>query len=361
LDPSYAVNTLLSATAIVTLLVSRKLGWIMTNNRQAYFSKKTLFLFLILGSAWHSFCFAADNTATGATQPLSAQEVQAITDRNVTIPGSDMNTKIGKKILIQPGDQTDQPISDEEMNTPAQTTAEAIPEVKDPLEHFNRSVFSFNDKVDTYILKPIATFYNMIMPKPLNQGVHNFFLNINNLPNIANDILQFNFYQMANDLWRFGVNTTIGIGGLFDIGSRIGLMPYSNDFGLTLAKWGYQNSTYVVLPFFGPYTIRDALGLPVDYYVFSIYPHIHPRRTRYAIYGLGVIDKRAQYLQFQELMDEASIDKYVFTRNAYLQRRAYQIDENHHLSYSDKLPARNSSTQQAIEKIETPSDLSPEL
>lgn len=208
--------------------------------------------------------------------------------------------------------------------------------VEDPYEKFNRVMFAFNDKLDTYLLKPVATFYNTIMPKPLNQGVHNFFLNIGNLPTIANDLLQFNFYQMANDVWRLGVNTTAGIGGIFDVAGRIGLKPYANDFGLTLATWGFDQSNYLVLPFFGPNTVRDAIGIPVDYYVFSIYPRIKSNKARYAIYGLGVIDRRAQLLQFQSVMEEASLDKYVFIRNAYLQRRAYLIDQNQHLSFASR-------------------------
>lgn len=215
-------------------------------------------------------------------------------------------------------------------------TGEDQPLAKDPLEKFNRAMFTFNDKLDIYILKPVATFYNAIMPRPLNQGIHNVFLNIGNLPTIANDILQFNFYQMANDMWRLGINTTVGIGGLFDIAGRIGLEPYSNDFGLTLAAWGYDNSTYLVLPFFGPNTIRDGIGIPVDYYAFSIYPYIKPYKTRYAIYGLGIIDRRAQLLQFQSVMEEASLDKYIFVRNAYMQRRAFQIEQNEHRSFADK-------------------------
>ena len=218
-------------------------------------------------------------------------------------------------------------------------TLDALPvsePVKDPLEKFNRAMFTFNDKLDIYLVKPIATFYNAIIPKPLNQGIHNVFLNIGNLPNIANDILQFNFYQMANDMWRLGINTTIGIGGLFDIAGRMGLEPYENDFGLTLASWGYKNSSYLVLPFLGPNTIRDGIGIPVDYYVFSIYPHIKPYKTRYAILGLYVIDRRAQLLQYQTVMEEVSLDKYVFVRNAYMQRRVYKIEQNQHLSFADK-------------------------
>lgn len=198
----------------------------------------------------------------------------------------------------------------------------------DPYETFNRSTFILNDKVDVYIMKPIATVYNKIIPKPLNAGIHNFFLNIGNLPTIANDILQLHFYQALSDLWRLTINTTIGIGGLFDVAARIGLDPYTNDFGLTLARWGYANSNYLVLPLFGPSSPRDTIGLPVDYFAFSIYPRIHPQSTRYQIYGLGVVDKRAQLLQYQTVLEEAALDQYVFVRNAYLQHRAYQMEQN---------------------------------
>ncbi len=219
--------------------------------------------------------------------------------------------------------------------TPADDDAVPAPVVKDPYEGFNRAMFTFNDKLDTYIMKPIARAYNAIMPRPLNDGVHNFFTNIGNLPTIANDLLQANFFQAANDSWRLVINTTIGVGGLFDVAERMKLKPYKNDFGLTLAKWGYRDSNYLVLPFFGPNTPRDGIGIPVDYFAFSIYPYIDNTKTRYAIYGLGVVDKRAQLLRFQGVMDEASVDKYVFQRNAYMQHRAYQIDQNDHRTYAD--------------------------
>lgn len=227
------------------------------------------------------------------------------------------------------------PVTDS-TSTAASLDEPAPAPVNDPYEGFNRAMFTFNDKIDKFIMKPIARAYNAVMPRPLNQGIHNVFMNINNLPTIANDILQANFFQAANDSWRLVINTTIGVGGLFDIAERMKLKPYTNDFGLTLAKWGYANSNYLVLPFFGPNTLRDGLGLPVDYFAFSIYPYIQPTKTRYIVYGVGVVDKRAQLLQFQAVMDEASLDKYVFMRNAYLQRRAYQIDQNEHRGYEDQ-------------------------
>jgi phospholipid-binding lipoprotein MlaA len=152
------------------------------------------------------------------------------------------------------------------------------------------------------------------------------------LPTVANDILQLNFYQAMNDSWRFVINSTVGIGGLFDVASRIGLKYYANDFGLTLAIWGWRDSTYLVLPLFGPNTIRDVVEIPVDYY-FSVYPYLRPPSRSWQLYGLGIIDRRAQLLQFQSVFEQAAIDKYVFTRNAYLQRRAYQIEENRRIGY----------------------------
>ena len=203
----------------------------------------------------------------------------------------------------------------------------------DPYERFNRAMFRFNDTLDAYALKPIATLYNAIMPKPLNAGVHNVFNNLGELPTIANDLLQFNFYQMSNDLWRLGINTTVGVGGLFDVGTRIGLPYYQNDFGLTLARWGYQQSNYLVLPFFRPNTIRDGLAIPIDYYGFSIYPYIQPDSLSNGIYGVGIVDRRAQLLKYESVFDEASLDKYAFVRDAYLQRRQYQIQQNEALGY----------------------------
>ena len=226
--------------------------------------------------------------------------------------------------------------------TPDSTTQSV--DVADPLESFNRGMFIFNDKIDKIILKPIATVYNAILPKPLNQGIHNFFNNIGNLPTIANDLLQFNFYQAANDIWRLMINSTIGILGLFDIAERMHLYPYSNDFGLTLATWGYRHSNYLVLPFFGPSTIRDGIGLPVDYFAFSIYPHIYPSSTRYAVYFLGVVDRRAQLLQFQSVLEEAALDEYIFIRNAYTQRRAFQMEQNQHRGYFDRLKENDTQT-----------------
>jgi phospholipid-binding lipoprotein MlaA len=206
---------------------------------------------------------------------------------------------------------------------------------KDPLERINRVMFVFNDKLDFYLIKPVAQLYNAIIPKPLNKGIHNFFNNLGELPTIANDLLQLNFFQMTNDTARLIINSTMGIGGLFDIATRMRLPYFQNDFGLTLARWGYANSNYIVLPVFGSYTIRDGLGIPVDYFAFSVYPYVNPQSTRYQLLMLFMVDHRANLLQFEPVLEEAAIDRYVFMRNAYMQHRAFQIEQVKHLGYKE--------------------------
>lgn len=202
---------------------------------------------------------------------------------------------------------------------------------QDPYEGFNRAMFRFNDVLDRAILKPVATGYNAILPKPVVKGISNFFNNIDNIPTVLNDLLQGNLYQATSDAWRLVINSTVGILGFFDVASSIGLERNTEDFGLTLAQWGYKKSNYLVLPFFGPSTVRDGIGLPVNYYYLSIYPYIYPVSTRYEIYGLGVVSRRADLLHFQGVMEEAALDQYVFLRDAYLQRRNYLIERNKEL------------------------------
>lgn len=206
------------------------------------------------------------------------------------------------------------------------------PKVDDPWESMNRVIFSFDDALDEYFLKPVAELYNKIMPKPLNRGIHNIYENVSNVQNIGNDLLQANFYQATSDTWRLFINTTAGLGGTFDVASDIGLYQNDEDFGLTLARWGYTESRYVVLPFFGPSTIRDTIGMPIDYYAFSPYPRIENMRLRYSLYALDIVNQRAQLLKYQDLYEKFSLDKYTFVRDAYLQRRAGQIQRNKELS-----------------------------
>jgi phospholipid-binding lipoprotein MlaA len=203
---------------------------------------------------------------------------------------------------------------------------------RDPFETFNRPMFAFNDWLDRWILKPVATLYIKIMPKPLSKGISNAYNNIDTIPTILNDLLQGNFYQAVSDTWRLGINTTIGVVGLFDVATSMGLEPNNKeDFGLTLAQWGWVNSNYLVLPFIGPGTVRDQLGWPINYQFLTIYPYIRSDSVRYGLYGGGIVVRRAEVLHYESVMEQAALDKYTFVRDAYLQRRAYVIERNKQL------------------------------
>jgi phospholipid-binding lipoprotein MlaA len=200
---------------------------------------------------------------------------------------------------------------------------------EDPLEPFNRQVYLLNDGIDKVIIHPLAVYYDNAFPWPVKKGVSNFFYNLEEVPNIANDILQFNLGHMVNDVWRLVFNTTIGVGGLFDFASRVGLKRNHEDFGLTLAAWGFKKSPYLVVPFFGPETIRDALGIPVDI-VTSVIFYANPPRDMYILKGIKIVETRANLLRTDEILKDA-FDPYVLVRNAYLQRRAHLMSKNDHL------------------------------
>ncbi|MDR3491604.1 MAG: VacJ family lipoprotein [Gammaproteobacteria bacterium] len=197
----------------------------------------------------------------------------------------------------------------------------------DPYEKYNRFMFQINEAFDILVLKPAATLYNTIMPKPLNKGVNNFFKNLELIPTVINDVLQANLYQAANDTWRFGVNSTVGIAGFFDFATPIGLTYNYEDIGLTFAQWGYKNSNYLVLPLIGASTIRDGIGW-VPYYYITVFPYIKSRDLRYEMIGAGILVLRAEFLRYRDVEEQAAFDKYVFMRDAYLQRRAHRIAIN---------------------------------
>jgi len=227
--------------------------------------------------------------------------------------------------------------------------------IHDPYEGFNRVIFNFNDFLDHAVLKPLGTLYKDIVPKPLSKGISNFFANFYTIPTVINDLLQGNFYQTTSDAWRFTINTTVGVLGFFDVASYMGLEPNTEDFGLTLARWGYKDSNYLVLPIFGASTVRDGLfGLPV-YYFMTPYAYISPMEVSYAIYGVDLTSRRADLLNYQSVFDQVMLDKYSFVRDAYLQRRAYQIQRNTELGdpYLEKNAAQMEEQQIKLdEKIQ---------
>lgn len=195
----------------------------------------------------------------------------------------------------------------------------------DPLESMNRKTFAFNSAFEATAVQPIARTYNKIAPAPAKKGIRNFFQNLQMLPTFSNDMLQGNFLDAYKTSWRFVINSTLGIGGFIDIAKHMGLPAHYNDLGITLAKWGDKKSPYLVLPFFGPSTIRDAWGWTFDSSLVTAYAYITPRSTSYALYTGRYIQLYADFLEAKPMIDE-SFDKYAFVRDAFLQNRQYQIE-----------------------------------
>jgi phospholipid-binding lipoprotein MlaA len=197
------------------------------------------------------------------------------------------------------------------------------PHSPDRFECFNRPVYAFNKAADRVVLKPAARIYQGIIPKPLRLMVSNFFQNLNEIPSMGNDLLQGNFAGFRTDASRFLINSTWGMGGLVDLAATRGFDPRKQDFGLTLARWGYQDSSYVVLPFLGPSTVRDGIGRVGTYYM-GVPAYLKSVRLRNSLLGLNFIDTRASLLKIDPALSEA-VDEYIFVREAYLQNRQAQI------------------------------------
>lgn len=198
----------------------------------------------------------------------------------------------------------------------------------DPYEKFNRKVFAFNRGMDRAVLRPIAKAYHTVIPPIAQIGVTNFFDNIQELDTLSNDLLQGKIGFVSLDFWRFVINTTLGVGGLIDVASSLHIPKHYQDFGLTFAYWSRSSnqSPFIMLPFFGPSTGRDFVGLPFD---FATAPQMYlcGRAVSFSIYGVQVINLRSQYLAADKLMNDA-FDPYIFVRDAYLQTRNRLIENN---------------------------------
>ena len=196
----------------------------------------------------------------------------------------------------------------------------------DPFEPMNRVVFSFNEAADDYVIKPIAQAYKFVLPEFARTGVTNFFSNINDVLIAANNLLQGKPMEAANDIGRFLVNSTIGVLGLFDVATDIGLDKNREDFGQTLGVWGFSDGPYVVLPFFGASNVWDTVGFVVDVETdFMINTNKLNSDEKIAVNALRVINRRADLLDAGQLLEDAAFDKYSFVRDGYLQRRRNQV------------------------------------
>lgn len=207
-------------------------------------------------------------------------------------------------------------------------------DARDPLESWNRGVQSFNDGVDDYVMKPVAKGYRFVMPNFVDQGVTNFFSNINDIGVCANDALQGKFSQSGMDGARFLVNTTAGVAGLVDVGSMIDLPKHDEDFDQTLGVWGVPTGPYLVLPFFGPSSPRGVAGLagdaamnPISYTGIYLNPTWVSTATSGGLSALHAIDSRADKLAIEKIASEAAVDRYDFFKNAYFSRREFLVND----------------------------------
>lgn len=204
----------------------------------------------------------------------------------------------------------------------------AQPDARDPLESFNRGVFVFNDSVDRVVLKPVATVYRDALPDVVQQGVRNFFANLEDVWSAVNNGLQGRGEAMGNSLGRVMVNSTIGVLGLFDVATQLNIERRRTNFGMTLGQWGVPPGPYVMLPLLGPATLREVAALPVDVRG-NLVNQVADEGTRTGLTVVDVVDTRSRYLDASEVLENSGMDKYVFTRNAYLQRqRNRQYDGN---------------------------------
>ncbi|WP_431821188.1 MlaA family lipoprotein [Burkholderia sp. F1] len=218
----------------------------------------------------------------------------------------------------------------------------------DPLEGFNRTVYKFNDTVDTYALKPVAKGYQYVVPQPVRDSVTNFFSNIGDVYIAANNLVQLRIADGVGDIMRVVINTVFGVGGLFDVATIAKLPKHTADFGVTMGRYGIPAGPYLVLPLLGPSTVRDAAGLGVDY-VGNPLTYVKPDGVSYGLFGLNLVNTRSNLLGAGDVLEAAAIDKYSFVRNAYLQRRQMLIS-------NARGEAGASSDSEALPKYDLPDD-----
>jgi phospholipid-binding lipoprotein MlaA len=201
-------------------------------------------------------------------------------------------------------------------------------DVRDPLEGFNRAVFSFNEGIDKAIIKPVARGYVAVLPGPVRTGIGNIYSNIGDVFIAVNNVLQGKPAEAVGDTARFMFNSTMGLFGLLDIASEMGLEKHNEDFGQTLGRWGVGPGPYLVLPVYGPRDVRDGFGLAVEVVADPV-GRIGHVATRNSAVAVRLINDRAELLPADDIIEEAALDKYAYLRDAYLQRRRNLIHDGH--------------------------------
>lgn len=195
----------------------------------------------------------------------------------------------------------------------------------DPFEGFNRAMFSFNEGVDNAVLKPVATGYKAVVPEPARDCVGNVFSNINDVFVSINSLLQGKPGDAVSDACRVLINSTVGLLGCFDVASKVGLEKHNRDFGQTFGKWGFASGPYLVLPILGPSSIRDGVGALIYSNLDPVWANHVP--TRNVAFSLRAVNRRADFLDATNVLEEAALDKYSFVRDSYVQRRRGMVEE----------------------------------
>ncbi len=205
------------------------------------------------------------------------------------------------------------------------TTLEGPANPDDPFESFNRSMYSFNEKLDEYAMKPIAEGYQTITPDAVDTGITNFFGNLGDVLTLINDLLQLKFERAATTTSRIIFNSTFGLLGIFDVATGFDIAKHEEDFGQTLGYWGVESGPYLVLPFFGPSNIRDTAGFAADNTELDLIYDDMDAKHAYSLLALKYIDKRADLLKAKDIVDETAPDPYAFIRDGWTQRRINKI------------------------------------
>jgi phospholipid-binding lipoprotein MlaA len=221
------------------------------------------------------------------------------------------------------------------------TLPEGKRDPRDRFERFNRSMFAFNRTLDKAIARPVAVAYRKVTPRPVRNGVANFMGNIAYPTTILNDLLQGKLKPFARDTGRFILNSTVGIGGLFDPATKLGLQANDEDLGQTFGKWGVGSGPYLMLPLLGPSTVRDGIGSVGDQFT-NLRSYIDDDYWRYGLAALALVSSREQLLETDSVLNR-SFDPYAFVRTAYLQRRAYKVHDG--------------DVPEAAEETEVPEDI----
>jgi phospholipid-binding lipoprotein MlaA len=200
----------------------------------------------------------------------------------------------------------------------------------DPFEPTNRAFFDFSIKADKYVAKPVAKGYIAVVPQPAREGIHNFLVNLNLPVTLGNDVLQGDAKGAGRTIGRFVINTTVGVGGIIDVASKIGIPDDTQDFGITLGKWGLPEGPYLFLPLIGPAPPRDLIGRVGDGFMDPLfYIRFHNKGTWLLVRtGVSFIDERSRTIDQLEAIERQSVDFYATTRSLYRQSRNAKINGN---------------------------------